>query len=91
MQTVRPSKPDGPHYNSGTDPKAVFSGQDCGRSDPKARTVRSAKEQDMSEVVILRTPLVDRGQSAFKTQTVRTSKTLHFLNKLLKEFLTHEI
>jgi hypothetical protein len=91
MRTVRPSKPDGPHYNSGTVPKAVFSSQDCGRSGPKARTVRGAKEQDLSEVVRLRTPLVDRERSALKTRTVRASKTLHFSNKLLKGFLTHEI
>jgi hypothetical protein len=36
-------------------------------------------------------PLWWSGRSALKTQTVRASKTLHFLNKLLKEFLTHEI
>jgi hypothetical protein len=45
----------------------------------------------MSEVVRLQTPLVDRGRSALKTRTVRASKTLHFSNKLLKGFLTHEI
>jgi hypothetical protein len=44
-----------------------------------------------SEVVRLRTPLVDHGRSALKAQTVRTSKTLHFSNSLLKEFLTQEI
>src|SRR5688500_20378692 len=32
-------------YNSGTDPKPPSSGQDCGRSGPKARTARSAIEQ----------------------------------------------
>jgi hypothetical protein len=66
-------------------------GQDCGRSGPKARTVRSAKEPHRSEVVRLRTPLVDCGRSALKTRTVRASKTLHFSNKLLKEYLTREI
>jgi hypothetical protein len=91
LRTVRSSKPDGPHYNSGTVPKAVFSGQDCGWSGPKARTVRSAKEPHRSEVVRLRTPLVDRGRSTLKTRTVRASKTLHFSNKLLKEYLTREI
>jgi hypothetical protein len=91
LRTVRSSKPDGPHYNSGTVPKAAFSGQDCGRSGPKARTVRSAKEPHRSKVVRLRTPLVDHGRSALKTRTVRASKTLHFSNKLLKEYLTREI
>jgi hypothetical protein len=31
-----------------------------------------------SEVVRLRTPLVDRGRSALKARTVRASKTLQF-------------
>ena len=40
----RPRLTGGPSaYNSGTDPKPPSSGQDCGRSGPKARTVRSAK------------------------------------------------
>jgi hypothetical protein len=34
---------------------------------------------------------VDRGRSALKTRTVHASKTLHFSNKLLKEYLTREI
>ena len=46
LRIVRPTQPDGPRYNSGTGPKPAFSGHDCGRSGPKARTVRSAKEQD---------------------------------------------
>jgi hypothetical protein len=76
LRTVRPTRPDGPHNNSGTVPRAAFSGQDCRRSSPKARTVRSTNEQDQSEVNILRTPLKDRGRSARKAQTVRTSQNL---------------
>jgi hypothetical protein len=78
LRTVRPSRPDGPHYNSGTVPRAASSGQDCGRYGPKARMVHSANEQDLSEVVRLRTLLEDRGRSALKARTVRASKTLHF-------------
>jgi hypothetical protein len=75
LWTVRPIRPDGPHNNSGTAPRAAFSGQDCGRSGPKARTVRSTNEQDQSEVDILRTQLEGRG-SAHKARTVRTSQDL---------------
>jgi hypothetical protein len=73
---VRPTRPDDPHYNSGTVPRAAFSGQDCGRSGPKARTVHSTNEQDLSEVNRLQTPLEDRGRSARKARTVRTSQDL---------------
>jgi hypothetical protein len=57
------------------------------------RPRRSAVQRNKmaSEVVRLRTPLVDRGRSALKAWTVRASKTLHFSNSLLKEFLTQEI
>jgi hypothetical protein len=44
-----------------------------------------------SEVVRLRTPLVDRGRSALKARMVRASKTMQFSNSLLKELLTQEI
>jgi hypothetical protein len=56
-------------------PRADFSGQDCGWSSPKARTVRSTNEQDLSKVR-LQTPLEDRGRSALKARTVRTSQDL---------------
>jgi hypothetical protein len=60
---------------------------------PTLRPRRSAVQRNKmaSEVVRLRTPLVDRGRSALKARTVRASKTLHFSNSLLKEFLTQEI
>jgi hypothetical protein len=57
-------------------PRAAFTSQDCGRSGPKARTVRSTNEQDLSEVNRLRTTLEDRGQSAHKARTVRTSQDM---------------
>jgi hypothetical protein len=71
---VRPSRPDGSHYNSGTVSRAASSGQDCGRSGPKVRTVHSANEQDLSKVDRLRTPLEDRGRSALKARMVRASQ-----------------
>jgi hypothetical protein len=44
----RPPLTSGPSaYNSGTGPKLPSSGHDCGRSGPKARTVRSAIEQSV--------------------------------------------
>jgi hypothetical protein len=46
LRTVRPTRPDGPHNNTGTVPRATFSGQDCGRSCPKARTVRNINVQE---------------------------------------------
>jgi hypothetical protein len=57
-------------------PRAAFSGQDCGRSGPKAQTVRCTNEQDLSEVNQLRTPLEDRARSTRKARTVRTSQDL---------------
>jgi hypothetical protein len=54
--------------------RAASSSQDCGRSGPKARTVRSTNEQDLSEVNRLWTPLEDRGRSALKARTVRASQ-----------------
>jgi ATP-dependent phosphoenolpyruvate carboxykinase len=76
LRTVRPSRPAGPHYNSGTVPRAASSGQDHGRSSPKAWTVRSTNEQDLSEVNRLQTPLEDRGWSALKARTVRAAQEL---------------
>jgi hypothetical protein len=60
---------------------------------PALRPERSAVQWNnvASEVVRLRTPLVDRGRSALKARTVRASKTLQFSNSLLKELLTQEI
>jgi hypothetical protein len=55
-------------------PRPASSGQDYGRSGPKARTVRSTKEQDLPEVDRLRTPLEDRGRSALKARTVYASQ-----------------
>jgi hypothetical protein len=57
------------------------------------RPGRSAVQRNKKapEVIRLRTPLVDRGQSALKAQTVRASKTLQFSSSLLKECLTQEI
>jgi hypothetical protein len=75
-RTVRPTRPDSPHNNTGTVPRAAFSGQDCGWSGPKVRTIRSTNEQDQSEVNILRTPLEDRGWSAHMARTVRLSQDL---------------
>jgi hypothetical protein len=44
----RPHFTGGPSaYNSGTGPKPPFFGHDCGRSGPKARTVRSAIEHNV--------------------------------------------
>ena len=54
----------------------TLSGQGCGRSGPKAQTVRSTNEQDLSEVNRLRTPLEDRGRSAHMARTVRLSQDL---------------
>jgi hypothetical protein len=76
LRTVRPSRSDGPHYNSGTVPRAASFGQDCGRSSPKARTVHSTNEQDLSKVNTLRTPLEDHGRFALKARTVRASQDL---------------
>jgi hypothetical protein len=60
---------------------------------PALRPGRSAVQWNKvaSEVVRLRTPLVDRGRSALKVRTVRASKTSQISNLLLKELLTHEI
>jgi hypothetical protein len=57
-------------------PRAAFSGQDRGWSGPKARTVRSTNEQDLTEVNTLQTPLKDRGRSAHMARTVRASQDL---------------
>jgi hypothetical protein len=76
LRTVHPTRSDGPHNNTGTVPRATFSGQDCGQSNPKAWTVRSTNEHDLSEVNILRTPLEDRGRSTNMARTVRLSQDL---------------
>jgi hypothetical protein len=57
-------------------PRVASYSQDCGWSGPKARTVRSTNEQELSEVNRLRTPLEDRGWSARKARTIRTSHDL---------------
>ena len=57
LRTVRRPWPDSLHNYTGTVQRATLSGQDCGRSGPKARTVRNTNIQDQSKVNILRTPL----------------------------------
>jgi hypothetical protein len=65
LRKVRRPRPDSPHNYTWTVQRATLSGQDYGRSGPKARMVRSTNIQDQSEVNILRTPLN-------RSQTVRT-------------------
>jgi hypothetical protein len=88
----RPRLTGGPSaYNSGTDPKPPSSGQDCGRSGPKARTVRSAIEHRVNTNGQTLDLLEDRGRSAPKGRTVRATKTSQISNMLLNELLTHEM
>jgi hypothetical protein len=90
LWTVRPSRPDGPHYNSGTVPRAASSGQDCGRSGPRPRWSAVQMNRTCSKWTdygphwrIADGPPSRPGRSAHP-------KTLHFSNTLLKGFLTHE-
>ena len=91
MRTVRASQADRPPIIQGLTRSLPSSGQDCGRSGPKARTVRSAKEQSIHTNGQTSDPLEDRGRSAPKGRTVRATKTSQISNMLLNELLTHEM
>jgi hypothetical protein len=71
LRTVRRPWPNSPHNNIGTVLRATISGQDCGRSGPKARMVRSTIVQDQSEMNYFGPHWMDRGRSAHLARTVR--------------------
>jgi hypothetical protein len=65
----------------------TLSGQDCGRSGPKARTVRSTNILDQSKMNTLRTPLDgSRTVRPPGPDSLSTPLLSHFSNTLLKRF-----
>jgi hypothetical protein len=91
LRTVRRPWPDSPHNNTGTVQRATLSGQDCGRSGPKARTVRSTNMQDQSKVNILRTSLdIARTVRPLGPDGPPKPRLINFSNTLSKRFLTLE-
>jgi hypothetical protein len=89
----RPPLTGGPSaYKSGTDPKPPFSGHDCGRSGPKARTVRSAIEQSVHTICQTSDP--SGGSRTVRPQgpdSPRDHDFAIFKHVFLNELLTHKM